>query len=290
MAKALIVAAAYFFLGTFSLAAQEMRMFKGGICVGPEGRAPVEINGQSSLPCTVAHPKRGAKYVLFNPENKITYYLDDRTKAEAFAGKNVFVSGILNEKTGIIRVTDVIRALSPKITQARYVYIDCNACPWAMANAWPAAFQALTEWGRFEITPDRKKADLIMLFAANPYDGDYITRDGPDLRPVFIKTTYMDVIDPATGESLWGDSKVYGSWFVADATRDLFLEFRKQLSVGENQNQRLLNLMDQDGDGKISKQEFMKFMEEEFDRLDTDKDGEVDANELKQLRVVTVGK
>jgi hypothetical protein len=290
MAKTIIGVAAYLFLGALSLSAQGQQLFKGDICLGPEGRTPIVENGESKLPCLIAHPKRGAKYILFNPENKITYHLDNREKAEAFAGNNVFVSGILDEKTSTIHIIEVIRALSSKITQAKSVYIDCSACPRAMANAWSAAFQALSEWGRFDITPDPKKADLIMLFGANPYNGDYLTRDGPDTRPVYIKTTYMDVIDPGTGKSLWNDSRVYGSWFVAEATRDLFVEFKQQMAVGESQEQRLLNLVDKDGDGKISKEEFMKYMEAEFDRLDTDKDGQLDADELKQLRVVNLGK
>jgi hypothetical protein len=45
---------------------------------------------------------------------------------------------------------------------------------------------------------------------------------------------------------------------------------------------RLLLLMDTDKNGKISKQEFMSFMEKEFDRLDKDKSGELDINELKR--------
>ena len=43
--------------------------------------------------------------------------------------------------------------------------------------------------------------------------------------------------------------------------------------------------MDTDKSGKISKEEWMKFMEAEFDRLDKDKKGELDAKELEQLRV-----
>jgi hypothetical protein len=50
----------------------------------------------------------------------------------------------------------------------------------------------------------------------------------------------------------------------------------------ENEVKDLVLLMDTDKNGKISKQEFMKFMEEEFDRLDTDKSGELDVNELKR--------
>jgi Ca2+-binding EF-hand superfamily protein len=53
--------------------------------------------------------------------------------------------------------------------------------------------------------------------------------------------------------------------------------------------------MDTDKSGKISKEEWMKFMEAEFDRLDKDKKGLLDAKELAQskLRVshpVSVGK
>ena len=53
--------------------------------------------------------------------------------------------------------------------------------------------------------------------------------------------------------------------------------------------------MDTDQSGKISKQEWMKFMEAEFDRLDKDKKGQLDVKELTQskLRVshpVNVGK
>jgi Ca2+-binding EF-hand superfamily protein len=57
----------------------------------------------------------------------------------------------------------------------------------------------------------------------------------------------------------------------------------------------LLLLIDTDENGKISKREWMKFMEAEFDRLDKDKKGQLNANELTQskLRVghaVNVGK
>ena len=49
--------------------------------------------------------------------------------------------------------------------------------------------------------------------------------------------------------------------------------------------------MDTDKNGKISKQECMKFMEAEFDKLDKDKNGELDAKELTQssLRVTRNG-
>jgi len=67
-----------------------------------------------------------------------------------------------------------------------------------------------------------------------------------------------------------------------------------KLALGENEVKQLLLLMDTDENGKISKQEWMKFMEAEFDRLDKDKKGQLDAKELQsKLRVshfVSVGK
>jgi hypothetical protein len=68
-----------------------------------------------------------------------------------------------------------------------------------------------------------------------------------------------------------------------------------KLTLGEGEVKQLLLLMDTDKNGKISKQEWMKFMEAEFDRLDKGKNGQLDAKELTQskLRVshfVGVGK
>jgi hypothetical protein len=68
-----------------------------------------------------------------------------------------------------------------------------------------------------------------------------------------------------------------------------------KLALGEPEVKQLLLLMDINENGKISKQEWMKFMESEFDRLDKDKKGQLDTKELEQskLRVshpVSVGK
>lgn len=43
--------------------------------------------------------------------------------------------------------------------------------------------------------------------------------------------------------------------------------------------------MDTDQNGKITKQEWMKFMETEFDRFDTKKSGELDPKELARSRI-----
>ncbi len=58
-----------------------------------------------------------------------------------------------------------------------------------------------------------------------------------------------------------------------------------KLALGQSDVMQLLLLMDTDKNGKISKEEYMKFMEAEFERLDTDKSGELDVKELMQSRL-----
>ena len=58
------------------------------------------------------------------------------------------------------------------------------------------------------------------------------------------------------------------------------------LALGENAAKDLLLLMEPGKNGKISKQEWMRFMGEEFDRLDKDKKGELDPQELRRLNVL----
>ncbi len=54
------------------------------------------------------------------------------------------------------------------------------------------------------------------------------------------------------------------------------------LALGEAQVRQLLLLMPADKKGMVSREEYMKFMEAEFDRLDKDKKGELDARKLAQ--------
>lgn len=50
--------------------------------------------------------------------------------------------------------------------------------------------------------------------------------------------------------------------------------------AGEGQVLQLLRLMDKDKSGQVSKAEFMRFMEAEFNRLDVDRSGELTPGEL----------
>jgi hypothetical protein len=57
---------------------------------------------------------------------------------------------------------------------------------------------------------------------------------------------------------------------------------KDKLALGEDDVKQLLVLMDADKNGRISRDEYMRFMTAEFDRLDKDKSGELDVKELTQ--------
>jgi hypothetical protein len=58
-----------------------------------------------------------------------------------------------------------------------------------------------------------------------------------------------------------------------------------KLAIGEDEAKQLLLLIDVDKNDRISKQEWMRFMEAEFDRLDKAKTGYLDAKELMQSKL-----
>lgn len=62
-------------------------------------------------------------------------------------------------------------------------------------------------------------------------------------------------------------------------------ERERRLAAATDAAKQLLLAMDTDQSGKISKEEWMKFMEAEFDRLDTDHKGQLNVKELTQSRV-----
>ena len=242
--RAIIGIAVWVLFTPLLLVAQGEQAFEGEItdsmCTGPSGQAAMLKQGETVARCTIACVKMGAKYVLSNAENKTVYKLDDQMKPEALAGHNVVAVGTLDKATGTIHVADMIGALPPKVMKAVLVYVDCVDCPRGMAAAKKAAVREVGNWKRFYLVPDWHKADLIFLFSARPYLGDYITRDGEHRGPISVETTYMNIIDPRTGESLWGDSRKWGSWFVGSATKDLIDGFRVQVDAEEGRVAGLL--------------------------------------------------
>ena len=69
------------------------------------------------------------------------------------------------------------------------------------------------------------------------------------------------------------------------ASESGFAARRRAVAAGEGQVRQLLLLMDQDQNGQVSRAEFMRFMEAEFDGLDVDRSGELSAEELSRSRV-----
>jgi Ca2+-binding EF-hand superfamily protein len=79
------------------------------------------------------------------------------------------------------------------------------------------------------------------------------------------------------GAVILAAASMAGSALAADSDQNL--------AAGEEQSKQLLLLMDKDKNGKVSKQEFMSFMEEEFARLDKNHDGELDVGELNEAQI-----
>lgn len=116
-----------------------------------------------------------------------------------------------------------------RIMEATSVYLDCD-CRKEMAVSIKYALPEMIEWGRFQMAQDRHRADLIFLFSANPYLGDYLTRDGPDRRLADVDFTILTVIDAHTGQALWIDSKRWGYMMVSRASRDLIRDLRLEMA------------------------------------------------------------
>jgi Ca2+-binding EF-hand superfamily protein len=77
---------------------------------------------------------------------------------------------------------------------------------------------------------------------------------------------------------LTGSSVVFAQKLAKTAEQDKF-------AIANEDIKELLLLMDTDKSGKISKHEWMNFMEAEFNRLDKDGSGELDIAELRQSTV-----
>lgn len=76
---------------------------------------------------------------------------------------------------------------------------------------------------------------------------------------------------------------IYGGGILASTSSAQKTSVPRQpdrIAIASEKVKELLAVMDTDKNGKISKQQWMKFMEAEFDKLDKDKKGEVDPKEL----------
>jgi len=86
------------------------------------------------------------------------------------------------------------------------------------------------------------------------------------------------VVNPARAQG--GKSTVVTPTPAAEET-----EKERKLAAATEAAKELLLAMDTNKSGKVSKEEWMKFMQAEFDRLDTDHRGQLDVKELTKSRV-----
>jgi hypothetical protein len=73
----------------------------------------------------------------------------------------------------------------------------------------------------------------------------------------------------------------------SNGSTPVFTPDSPNVKAGDVDVKQLLLLIDTDKNGRISRKEFMDFMAAEFDRLDTDKSGELDIKELEQSQLTT---
>lgn len=116
-------------------------------------------------------------------------------------------------------------ARSPRILSARTVYFDNRTGSDAVGNS---ALAELKKWGKFQIVPDQKQADLIFFLSADPYRGGNIIKSGgqtgsidseghidEDPIPNYNKQSsnryaYLTVIDAKNGDNLWSEKHLWG--------------------------------------------------------------------------------
>jgi len=109
--------------------------------------------------------------------------------------------------------------LPPSLMSAKAVYIDNRG---GYAELGDRAYQALREWGRFQVVQDRSQADLIFRLAVN-------VRDTAQRAYTW---TVLSVIDAKTGDLLWSESEVWGPFrWSESATKRAIGELRKRIDA-----------------------------------------------------------
>jgi hypothetical protein len=149
--------------------------------------------------------------------------------------------------------------LPEQILQAKTVYIDNQS---GLAYIGDRAYDEVSKWGRFKIVNSAKEADVVFLLTAHEYVAGYRTNttgtsnttgtvddsgnvrlngDNDSTSQTSAQTggvTFMTVLEPKTGNSLWSDRKTWGSGimglaFARSATRSLVKELRERVEEQE---------------------------------------------------------
>jgi hypothetical protein len=72
---------------------------------------------------------------------------------------------------------------------------------------------------------------------------------------------------------------------VGTISTDTFAFSKQTVAVADSGVRRLLRLMDRDMNGTVSKDEFFHFMSQRFDRLDVNRNGRLELNELRPMKI-----
>jgi hypothetical protein len=75
------------------------------------------------------------------------------------------------------------------------------------------------------------------------------------------------------------------SLVVASVSTGAVAQSRRTAAVATRDVQQLIRLMDADKNGSVSKDEFMNYMSQTFDRLDVKKSGQLGPPELRRMTV-----
>jgi len=75
------------------------------------------------------------------------------------------------------------------------------------------------------------------------------------------------------------------SLVVATVSTAAFAVSKRTDAAAQSDVRKLLLLMDKDKNGSVSKDEFLQYLSQAFDRLDVNKSGELESNELSNAKV-----
>jgi EF hand domain-containing protein len=75
------------------------------------------------------------------------------------------------------------------------------------------------------------------------------------------------------------------SLVVGSVSTGAVAQSRRTAAAAERDVQQLIRMMDADRNGVVSKEEFMNYMSQTFDRLDVNKSGTLEPNELRRMTI-----
>lgn len=121
--------------------------------------------------------------------------------------------------------------ISPKILEAKSIYLDNETGYSAVGHE---ALQELADWGRFQVV-GQDQAQLLMILSTQEYNSEDFPDVGefdPSVKlPRKPLNAFLTVIDKATGDRLWIDSRPWGGLLTGanSAGRRLVARFRKHV-------------------------------------------------------------